>query len=332
MIRQLMVELTRLRWRRAVLLLLAAAIVVPVVVFVTIAWNTRPVSADEIAAAERQAAEESERPYVGRELRRCVRNPERYTGDQPTEDLDAEQICEDAVLPQPEWFLFRSPLRPEAELDSSAIAVVAILAIASLLIGTTFVGHDWSSGSMSNQLLFEPRRLHVWSAKALAATLAGLVLGAVVLAAYWAGVLLLASTRDIDVSGPVVFDGFGVVLRGTLLAAGAGLGGYALTMLFRSTVATLGLLFAASIAAPLLITLIAFPGYLRALPQNNVLAVIQGGVTITDYQREECYENPGRTPGCEVRISLGDGALYGGALLLLASVPSALSFRRRDVP
>ena len=27
-----------------------------------------------------------------------------------------------------------------------------------LLVGTTFAGHDWNTGSMSNQLLFEPRR------------------------------------------------------------------------------------------------------------------------------------------------------------------------------
>ena len=37
-----------------------------------------------------------------------------------------------------------------------------------LLLGTTFAGHDWNTGSMSNQLLFEPRRERVWLAKALA--------------------------------------------------------------------------------------------------------------------------------------------------------------------
>ena len=35
-----------------------------------------------------------------------------------------------------------------------------------LLAGTTFAGHDWNTGSMSNQLLFEPRRARVWVAKA----------------------------------------------------------------------------------------------------------------------------------------------------------------------
>ena len=50
-----------------------------------------------------------------------------------------------------------------------------VLAILMMLAGTTFAGHDWASGSVSNQLLFEPRRPLVWAAKAAVVTaLAGL--------------------------------------------------------------------------------------------------------------------------------------------------------------
>ena len=62
------------------------------------------------------------------------------------------------------------------------------------------------------------------------------------------------------------------MLRGTVFAAGAAVGGYALTMLFRSTVATLGVLFAVSLLVPLMLALIAFPGYERWMPQNNIAA------------------------------------------------------------
>ena len=44
--------------------------------------------------------------------------------------------------------------------------LVILLAILMMLAGTTFAGHDWASGSVSNQLLFEPRRPRVWAAKA----------------------------------------------------------------------------------------------------------------------------------------------------------------------
>jgi ABC-2 type transport system permease protein len=45
MTRLLRVELTRLRWRRAVLLLLGAVVAVPVVFGIAVAWNTQPPSA-----------------------------------------------------------------------------------------------------------------------------------------------------------------------------------------------------------------------------------------------------------------------------------------------
>ncbi|MCW2765770.1 MAG: family transporter protein, partial [Nocardioides sp.] len=55
----MLVELTRLRWRRAVLLLLAAAVVVPVVIFGATAWNTREPSAAERARMEQLLEKES---------------------------------------------------------------------------------------------------------------------------------------------------------------------------------------------------------------------------------------------------------------------------------
>ena len=69
---------------------------------------------------------------------------------------------------------------------------MVVLAILMMLAGTTFAGHDWASGSVSNQLLFEPRRPLVWAAKgAVVTALAGLFAAAVV-TAYW---LLLGAGR-----------------------------------------------------------------------------------------------------------------------------------------
>ena len=63
--------------------------------------------------------------------------------------------------------------------QGSGLAVVVVVSLLLVLAGTTFAGHDWNSGSMSNQLLFEPRRARVWVAKG------GVVLGVAFTALPW---------------------------------------------------------------------------------------------------------------------------------------------------
>ena len=162
--RLLGVELTRLRWRRAVLVLVVAAVAIPAFILGAVAWDTRPVSAAEVAAAEEQAAAERDQPYIQDELERCLEDPEQYGGSVDSDDPQVQ--CEEMILPRAEWFLFRQPLDVEQQLQDTGSAVPVLLFVLLLLVGATFVGADWTSGSMSNQLLFEPRRIRVWAAKA----------------------------------------------------------------------------------------------------------------------------------------------------------------------
>jgi ABC-2 type transport system permease protein len=330
MIRLLKVELNRLRWRRAVVVLLVAAIVVPILIFIALAYDTRPVSDAERERVEQMVHEEAERPRVQRELQRCLESPEDYgvLGED-----DPEYYCEEFLLPQSEWYLTRSPLDLREQLtDGAGIGVAAVLAVLMLLIGTTFVGHDWNTGSMGNQLLFESRRVRVWLAKAVAVVGVSAVVSGLVLFSYWGGLLALAHQRDLPVPDGIVNDVYGQAFRATLLAAAAGLAGYLLTMLFRSTVATLGILFAVAVAVPILFTVFVFPGHISLQPQNNGWALITGGVTITDYDNEDCFDDPSATEGCNVEITTADSLLYLGGLLGATGVPSLLLYRRRDVP
>ncbi len=330
MIRLLKVELNRLRWRRAIVVLLAAAIVVPVIIFVAVAYTTRPVSDGERASVEQLVADETDAPYIQKELKRCLRAPENY-GVAPGEDV--QRFCEEMVLPQVEWYLSRRPLDLSQQLkDGAGIGVAAVLAVLMLLVGTTFVGHDWNTGSMGNQLLFESRRTRVWAGKAIAVVGVAAVVAGLVLFSYWGGLLALAHQRDLAVPDGLVSDVYGQALRATLLATFAGLAGYLLTMLFRSTVATLGALFAVAVAVPILFTVIVFPGHISLQPQNNGWALIRGGVEITDYDDDKCWEDPMQTEGCIVEITTTDATLYLGGLLVAAGVPSLLLYRRRDVP
>ncbi len=322
--RLLQVEFTRLRWRRAVVVLLAACVLVPAAVFVGLAWNTRPFSESDVAAAQAQVDDEATQPYVARELKRCLNHPDNYGVDAADPDLQAR--CEESVLPQLEWYLYRPQLDVSEQRQGTGVAVLTMLVGLMMLVGTTFVGHDWASGSMSNQLLFEPRRLRVWWAKAAVVTLTGLVVSAAVLAAFWAGVGVLAASRDISTTSHQWELILHWSLRGSLLVGLASLGGYALTMLFRSTVATLGVLFAFSVGGSLLIVAIIGQNAERWLLPTNFLAVLANGY---NYYSGACNSDGS---DCMRTLDLADGALYLGVLLAVALVLSVLSFRTRDVP
>ena len=125
-----------------------------------------------------------------------------------------------------------------------ALIVVGLMVIA----GCTFAGADWSSGSLANQLIFEPRRSRVWLAKAAAVTLGSGLVALVVISGFWLALGVIAQARDIGVPSSDVTEVAWHVLRAVALA-GAGLGVFALTMIFRHTVATLALLFVYSSAA-----------------------------------------------------------------------------------
>ena len=324
--RLLGVELTRLRWRRAVLLLLVACLVVPALIFAATAWNTRPPSAADLAQAQQQVEQLRGQQDIRREVRSCEQHPGRF-GASSADD------CENAVGPQLSWFLSRSPL-DIADLSRTLWpTVIVLLAGLLMLVGTTFAGADWNSGSMSNQLLFEPRRWRVWAAKATAVFVVAVATSAVVLALFWVAFALLASSRGIDTAPHVTAFIRGESLRGVVLAACAALGAFSLTMFFRSTVATLGVLFAVTLVASLVLAGLGISE--KWFPHINVGAWVLDGVRYYVTPPASCQTLAAQAPAaCNGRrtVTLGDAAAYLGVLLLLAVALSASSFRRRDVP
>jgi ABC-2 type transport system permease protein len=318
------VELTRLRWRRAVLLLLLACLVVPAVIFATTAWNTRPVSGAELARAEHQVERMRQHGFE-QQIQRCEQHPGRF-------GVPSADECESRVGPQVGWFTSRSPL-DLADLSRSLWpTVIVLLAGLLMLLGTTFAGADWNSGSMSNQLLFEPRRWRVWTAKAAAVFAVAALTAAVVLALFWVSFALLASSRGLDTAPHVTAFIRGESLRGVALAAAAAVGAFALTMFFRSTVATLGVLFAVTLVASLVLAALGVSE--QWFPHINVAAWVLDGVDYYVTPPLSCQTVAHATADCSGRrtVSTGDAAGYLSVLLMLAVAASAASFRRRDVP
>lgn len=325
--RLLRVELARLRWRRAVVVLLVACVALPLVLLAGYAWETRPVSDADIARAEQLAAQDASQAWVEQEITACEADPEMYLGP----DATAAQ-CAEAMTPRAENYLYRSELDLASLRTDVGAAAITILTGLLMLVGTTYAGHDWNTGSMSNQLLFVPRRLRLWTAKGAAVLLTGLVVGALVLALFWGGAALLASSRDITAAPGTWDDIWATQARGVLAIGVGGLLGYALTMLFRSTVATLSLMFGVAIAGSLLIAAILGDDAARWLLPTNYLAFVLGGFSYYDPSACTQTADGAITGGCESTLSAVDGGVVLAVIVVVSVGLSVWATHRRDVP
>ena len=324
--RLLRVEVSRFFSRRAVVLLVLGAALLTGLLAGSRIWDTRPVTASELAEAKAQVAEQLAQPDFQRELRTCRDDPETYFGPGAT-----SADCDANLVPTPQNYLNRSTLDLAQERRGNGTALVVFVSALMIIVGTTYAGGDWHTGSISNQLLFEPRRTRVWATKAVVALIGCGVVAAALLAAFWTTLALVADARGIATGSGAVSPIVRESLRGVALAGAGGLGGYALTMLLRHTVGTLALLFAYTAGGEALLALLPVDGSARFSPTYNLFAWINGGVRVFD-QSVVC--SPSQGPTCDQRLSITmvAGATYLGVLLLVTLVLSAVLFRRRDVP
>lgn len=337
MIRLLGVELRRYLHRRAVLVLLLGCVGAPFLLGLITVLNTTPPSDSDLAYAQTQVERDRQNPDYQEQVDYCIENPQEWGIPTGASAVEIEEQCRLQNEPQLEWYLDSNRLDLDSERGNSGVAVASLVAILLLLAGTTFTGHDWASGSVSNQLLFEPRRSRVWTAKALVVTGAALIVAGVVMSAYWAVLGLVAQSRDVLDDGQML-DALQMGWRTAFVAAGAALLGFTMTTLFRSTVATIGILLGASVAGSLLLAGIGISE--RWSPALNLAALIDNGTSYYDADACDAADDVDAYGGsggdvyysCEEEITFTDASLYVGTLVLVAGVASFVSFRRRDVP
>ena len=325
--RLLGVELTRFATRRAVIVVLLAAVTLTVLMVAAAAYNTRPANSTEEASAERLMVRQGQLNEA--EYQECVEDPDRYFDRYQGSAADAAGSCE-GLKPALEWFLPRPVLDPAAEVPGRGRVLLVLLAGMAVLVGAFFAGRDWTTGSMGTQLLHEPRRAKVWLLKALAVMLGTTAAAALLLAGFWASLAGFAAARGIDVSSNdwrLVAETSG---RGLALVAAVALGGFALTMGLRHTVATLGLLFGYAVVGEGLAASLPFERMSQWSLANNVLAWVEDGVEVRDSSLCAAAAEAGCSP--TYLLTSGHAAAYLGGLLLLAVVASLVTFLRRDVP
>ena len=319
MITLVKVELTRIWWRRAVRVLLLLAILLPLAVLLIRIHGTQTKTVEELVAANGD--------YILEEIRACEKNPEEYGAD--ISGPSFQVACDELIAG---WY-GNSPLDLVEERENGGgLAAMVLIAMVTLLAGTTFAGHDWNTGSISNQLLFEPRRERVWLAKALAIGLVSGALALAVLAAFWTGLWGVASARDLPIQDHALSAAYKQAVLGAIFAAGAALFGYALTMLLRSTVGTLGLLFAVGFFCVVFVAgVLGLEGDTeRFMPWGNFYAFAVGDYEY--YNFGPCFD--GMEGGCEQagHITRSTSAIYFLIILAVTTVPSLFSFRERDLP
>ncbi|MDX6327286.1 MAG: hypothetical protein QOK15_3640 [Nocardioidaceae bacterium] len=316
--RLLSVELGRLRSRRAVAALLLLAVALAALLVGSAAYDTRPVNAADRAVALNQLAQARDDGI--QEYRTCLADPEQYLGSGAT-----AAGCE-STRPDLSWFLPRAQLHLADEIGGRGQTLIALLAVIGAVVGATFCGADWSSGSLGNQLLFVPRRGAVWLAKAVAVVVGMTAVAAVLVGGFWAALQGVAASRGLATSAGTWREIEASSGRGLAMVAAATLGSFALTMLLRSTVATLGLLLGGVVLGEGLAAGLPFDRMTQWSPSQNVAAWLSNGIQVYD---DSTCRGPGAS--CLYTLPLVHAAVYLGVLLLLAVVVSMVSFRRRDI-
>jgi ABC-2 type transport system permease protein len=209
---------------------------------------------------------------------------------------------------------------------------IYLVALAALMVAGSFIGAEYSTGSIANWLTFIPRRGQVFASKLLtvvgfsalaSAAGAGLMLGAA---------LLLARLHDVKVIKLVA--SIAMLGRGVLVGVALAVVGFCLGLVGRHTAAAIGVLLGYLFVWFVRNAILSEAAWAQRLnpwsPEGNLAAIVNRG---------QKYYLPVRSVGpdgvsvdyVERTISLTHGLVFWAVLLVVMVVGSALIFRRRDV-
>lgn len=154
---------------------------------------------------------------------------------------DRREFCASEGIPGPPFTFHLTQLTDifqGADFKGSAAAFV----ILGFLLGATFVGAEWQSGTMATVLGWEPGRFRVLAAKALIAVtvvVIGVVAGEIVLGSFLTPAAVFRGTSE-GASTTWLLDVAGVAVRVAVVSALAAVAGASLAMIGRNTAAALG--------------------------------------------------------------------------------------------
>ncbi|WP_112244590.1 ABC transporter permease subunit [Kribbella monticola] len=328
MIRLTGVELRRLVSRRLVVIGVAALLLITGIMLVATWQNAKPLSAAEQRNAQVnfEQAQKDWQEHGEEYKKQCLQDYQ----SQPDPKPKLEDFCQ--VNP-PTLDQFGKPMAKFTELMPDLLLGSSyLLAFGAFLIGASFVGAEFSSGSISNWLTFEPRRLRVYGSKLIAAATGMLPVAVVLLAILLAGVYLIVGAlgTTAGTTGKVWGDLSGTAGRAVLMAAAAGALGGVLALLLRHTAAAVGVAM-----GYLVLVEGVFGGFLtKAQPwlvRLNFDAWIKHDTT---YLVDNCRSTADGGYLCtqiEKTLSFEHGAWYLGIVVVVLIALGAGVFQRRDI-
>jgi ABC-type transport system involved in multi-copper enzyme maturation permease subunit len=192
-------------------------------------------TAATLAAAEAQAEREYKEQVA--QFERFRTECEAQAGD------DAAMKCQG---PEREWFKAEYYMPPQFNFKEmfgeTLIVWAAIISMVGFVLGATFVGAEWSSGSMMNLLTWRPKRMNVLGTK-LGVALGWMTAVGVVTFGLWGGAQYVLGKTDGTTAGmtPGTWQSFGLTgLRGVAMILAFTALGFGLASLGRHTALALG--------------------------------------------------------------------------------------------
>jgi ABC-2 type transport system permease protein len=320
MIRLVGAEVNRLLSRRLTLILTLAVLAVVALFQIAVVQGVTPPSAEQVAAA-RQGYEQDRKDWQeNHEAMRQQCLAQGYSEDE----------CVIAEPTESDYGLTPTPFDQIVKLGVGFSAAAAVLA--GFLLAASFIGAEYSSGSLGNWLTFVPRRDKVYAAK-----VAALAMGAVVLGILTELLMVGAAVIITSIIGQPLTGIGGVVAmaaRSIPAVVFAALVGFCIAMLTRHTVAALGVLLGYGLLVlglNIVTYLVPTLGVLKRWQlETNIQAFVAHGYTYTTYRRTVTAQGVSLDPVDHV-LSFGAASAYLAIVLIALLTLTLLVFRRRDV-
>ena len=277
-------------------------------------------SGDELAAAERSYQQAHQDWAAGRE-------------QYETECRDTGAPPDECVIPEPTLAEFTGDSTPFKEATSVALRLSTLfVALVTFTIAASFIGAEYTSGSITNWLTFVPRRSHVFWSKLLAVAGFAVLLGTLAATLVLGGSLMLARVHGSDIEAIPELAGVGV--RGVLSVVVLAVLGFCVGLLTRHTAGAIGILLAALVVCFVRIGVLGSQAWAQRItpwtPEGNIGALIDKGYNYA--VPVEMVTPDGVTVELvEGVVSLTHGLVYWSIILTLVIMGSLLIFRHRDV-
>jgi ABC-2 type transport system permease protein len=279
----------------------------------------RPPSKAEVAEAT-SVFEEQHRDWVA--------NHDQYR----QQCLDGGNAPADCEVPEPKLsdFLFVQPFEQVAR--GTLQISIYLVALAALMIGGSFIGAEFSSGSIANWLTFVPRRGLVYASKLLVIAGFSALVSSFAAALTLAGVIGIASYQDVAVVKlPSLFATGG---RGVGVAVALAVIGFCVGLVSRHTAAAIGALLGYLFVWFVRNGILGSSGWAARLtpwtPEGNLAAIVSKRY-LYYVQTKRVTADGVMIDQVERSVGLVHGLTYWGILLTVIIIGTAVVFRRRDV-